>query len=97
MWAIWSAKIIDWASGAGAKVVGAAAVALSFIYIHKSAQRKAAKQAVKDERQRIETVSRVKKQEIRKQADEIDKDNAGTERADLRYRMRQQATDRDSR
>ena len=93
---IW-AQVVAWAGKAGAKVAGVAAVIVSFLYIHHSAKRKAAKQAVKQERQRIDTVAQVKKQEIRKQADEIDKDNAGADRTDLRYRMRQQATDRDSR
>lgn len=93
---IW-AQIVALASKVGAKVLGVVAVVISFVYIHNSAKRKAAKQAVKEERQRIETVSRVKKQEIRKQADEIDENNADADRADLRYRMRQQATDRNSR
>lgn len=93
---IW-AHVVAWFSKAGAKVAGIAAVLVSFLYLHQSAKRKAAKQAVKEERQRIRTVSETKRQEIRKQADEIDQDNADVDRDDLRERMHAQATDRDSR
>lgn len=93
---IW-AHVVAWFSKAGAKLAGLGAVIISFIYIHQSAKRKAARQAVKQERQRIKTVSDTKKQEIRKQADEIDQDHADTDRDDLRKRMRAQATDRDNR
>jgi len=93
---IW-AHVVAWFSKAGAKVAGIAAVLVSFIYIHQSAKRKAAKQAVKEEHQRIKAVSDTKKEEIRTQAHEIDQDNADTDRDDLRKRMRSQATDRDSR
>ena len=93
---IW-AHVVAWFSKAGAKVAGIVAVLVSFLYIHQTAKRKAAKQAVKEERQRIRTVSETKRQEIRKQADEIDQDNADADRDDLRERMRSQATDRDSR
>jgi hypothetical protein len=92
MAAIW-AQVIAWVGKAGTKVAGIAAVLISFIYIHNSAKRKAAKQAVKEERQRIQTTTRIKRQEIRKQADEIDKNNADVDSADLRKRMRNQATD----
>lgn len=93
---IW-AHVVAWFSKAGAKVAGIVAVLISFLYIHQSAKRKAAKRAVKQEQQRIRTVSETKKQEIRKQANEIDQDNADADRDDLRERMRSQATDRDSR
>lgn len=94
MASIW-AQVVAWSSKIGAKLLGFAAIGISFVYIHQSAKRKAAREAVRQERQRIETVTRVKKQQIRKQADEIDQDNADADRDDLRKRMRQQATDRD--
>lgn len=93
MWA----QVGIWFSKAQAKIIGLGAIIVSLLYIQHAGKRKAAKQAVSKERQRITTATNVKKQVIRTQADEIDKAVADADHADLRKRMRQQATDRDSR
>lgn len=93
MWA----QVVIWFSRVQAKVIALSAVLVSLLYIHHAGKRKAAKDAVKDERQRIDTTTRVKKQIIRKQADEIDQAVAGADTDDIRKRMRAQATDRDHR
>lgn len=93
MWA----QVVIWFNKAQAKIVALGAVLVSLLYIHHTSKRKAATKAVKQERQRIYTATNVKKQIIRKQADEIDRAVAGADNDDLRGRMRAQATDRDSR
>lgn len=89
---IW-AHIVAWASKAGAKLAGVGAVIISLLYVHNSAKNKAARQAVKDEQQRIDRQTQDKKDEIRAQAHEVDEDIADSDSDDLRKRMRSQATD----
>jgi hypothetical protein len=93
MWA----QVVIWFSKAQAKIVALGAILVSLLYIQHAGKRKAAKQAVKQERQRINTATIVKKQIIKEQAHEIDQAVAGADTDDLRERMRKQATDRDSR
>lgn len=97
MWAAVWAQVVTWFGKIGAKVTALGAVLVSLLYIHHSAKRKAAKDAVKQERQRITIATNVKKEMIREQADEIDQDIAGADSDDLRERMRKQATDTDHR
>lgn len=87
--------ISAWLSKIGAKLAGIGAVIISLLYVHNSAKNKAARQAVKDEQQRIEQETTKKKDKIKAQAHEIDKDIADSGADNLRNRMRSQATDRD--
>jgi hypothetical protein len=89
---IW-AHIVAWGSKAGAKLAGIGAVIISLLYVHNSAKNKAARQAVKDEQQRIEQETTKKKDKIKAQAHEIDEDIADSDADNLRNRMRSQATD----
>lgn len=85
--------ISAWLSKIGAKLAGIGAVIISLLYVHNSAKNKAARQAVKDEQQRIEQETTKKKDKIKAQAHEIDEDIADSGADNLRNRMRSQATD----
>jgi hypothetical protein len=89
--------VAAWFARIGKTLAGAAAVLISLLYIHKTGKRNAARDAVEEERNRINHETKRQVQRKREQAHEIDSSFADIERDDLRGRMRDAATDSDNR
>lgn len=88
--------IVDWFIRFGAKIAAAFGVVLAFLYAHRRAKTEAARDAVKAEHQRIELETVKQTEKKRRAADEINEAHRKLSNDDLRSRMRNAATDRDS-
>jgi len=88
--------ITNWLIRFGAKIAAGFGVVLAFLYAHNRAKSSAANEAVQNERQRIELETVKKTQKIKQAANEIDQAHNDLPVDDLRHRMRDAATDRDS-
>lgn len=88
--------IVEWFVRFGAKIAAAFGVVLAFLYAHQRAKQTAANDAVKTERQRIEIETVKQTEKKRRAADEINEAHRNLSNDDLRSRMRNAATDRDS-